>query len=139
MTVASQNIMQEWKEKTAPLHQEIEKHSFSEEIMNGTLTPSQYSTLIIKNYLFHLDAEKKICDALPPDIMRLTRFADRIKIPFLLQDLNALGLRPNGYEFVSKLEVPDEWTALGCMYVLEGSTLGGAMIRKQLLKNNHFK
>ena len=62
-------------------------------------------------------------------------FAAHRKAPWLRQDLQALGV---GADEIARsprcetLNTPDSFgAALGCVYVLEGSTLGGQMLAKQ--------
>jgi heme oxygenase len=59
----------------------------------------------------------------------------RLKTPLLLRDLQALGLSSAGIRALPRcINLPqiDTFTAvLGCMYVLEGSTLGGQFIARE--------
>ena len=58
---------------------------------------------------------------------------DRAKLPLLARDLTALGVEPVCIS--SSVRVPDVRTpsrAIGALYVIEGATLGGQIIRKHL-------
>jgi heme oxygenase len=61
--------------------------------------------------------------------------AERRKLPMLAGDLDALGIKPTPTICAppsgGALEIP---RALGAMYVLEGSTLGGQVIERQCAK-----
>lgn len=60
----------------------------------------------------------------------------RRKAPLLVQDLQALGTTPEAIErlpWCAQLPIIDDAVAaLGCLYVLEGATLGGQVIRRQV-------
>jgi heme oxygenase len=63
----------------------------------------------------------------------LPNMGERIRVPHLVADLTALGMSHNGFEVchqVMQVSTPAE--AFGCLYVLEGSTLGGRMIARQV-------
>ena len=56
---------------------------------------------------------------------------ERRKTPSLLGDLRALGIEPHALPLCNTLPpVPDEARALGCLYVLEGASLGGQVITR---------
>lgn len=60
----------------------------------------------------------------------------RRKAPLLLRDLMALGATPEAIQRLPQCtrlpSVDDAVAALGCLYVLEGATLGGQVIRRQV-------
>jgi heme oxygenase len=59
----------------------------------------------------------------------LTDYDSRRKLPLLARDLVALGAEPESMSQLSRCEAvpacPDAASAFGCLYVLEGATLGG--------------
>lgn len=59
----------------------------------------------------------------------LTDYARRRKVPLLTQDLIALGATPESVRGLPGCDAipdcPDPASAFGCLYVLEGATLGG--------------
>ena len=62
-------------------------------------------------------------------------FASRLKTPLLEHDLRVLGVpHRRGGEGKVSLERTNLDFALGCLYVLEGATLGGQVISRQLAK-----
>jgi len=122
------------KTETRPHHDSIEKYSFSDNIMDGTLTLDEYKDLIAKNYVFHAEMES----ALESFLKELPEFASRKKTGLLLQDVRELGLEKDSFKKFSPPVFKNYYEALGAMYVMEGATLGGAMIYKQLLKNDEI-
>jgi heme oxygenase len=62
-------------------------------------------------------------------------FASRRKTPLLEQDLHVLGIPfHEGEDAKRPLDRTDIHFALGCLYVLEGATLGGQVISRHLAK-----
>ena len=63
-------------------------------------------------------------------------YSDRRKSPRLEQDLLALGMGPNSVQQLAQcLDLPPLESLpqlLGCLYVVEGATLGGQIITRQL-------
>jgi heme oxygenase len=84
-----------------------------------------------------LEAElARLLPVLPPEL----RASERWKLPLLVKDLEALGhdaaslaLLPRAMGLPRLAGLPE---ALGCFYVLEGSTLGGQLILRHLQR--HF-
>jgi heme oxygenase len=70
-------------------------------------------------------AQTRLHEALPD-------YEARRKRPLLTRDLIALGLRPDAVESLPRCEdlprCPDVAAAFGCVYVLEGATLGGRVL-----------
>ena len=93
-----------------------------------TASRSLYRALVTRFYGFHAaweaGAEAVIGD---PDLFR-----GRRKIPLLLKDLRALGATADEIAALPRcrqlVPMPTRAAALGAMYVVEGSTLGGSVI-----------
>jgi heme oxygenase len=56
----------------------------------------------------------------------------RKKVPLLCRDLGQLGLEAPAHYITGYDETETPARALGCLYVLEGSTLGGQLISREL-------
>ena len=129
-------IMQELKSRTKESHDRIEALAYSHKIMGGTITLTEYQELILKNYWFHAIAENALDKALSPEAKVELDFENRRKLSYLWQDLEELGLKELAqYPRLPKFELEGATAALGAMYVMEGATLGGAIIRRELNKN----
>ncbi|MES2766671.1 MAG: biliverdin-producing heme oxygenase [Bacteroidota bacterium] len=122
------------KTQTRPHHDSIEQYSLSDKIMDGTLTLDEYKTLLFKNYIFHASIE----NSLEKFLKDLPDFGSRKKTGSLLKDLAELNYMGNSFKKFSPPAFKNKAEALGAMYVMEGATLGGAMIYKQLLKNEEI-
>lgn len=123
------------KQNTASYHDAAEKLFNSAKIFNKTFTLEDYKKIIHTNYLMLLHSEDKIFEELK-DYSEKLQLSDRKKLPLIEKDLKSLLLEKvvagNELELISLHE------ALGAMYVIEGSTLGGNVIAKQLSKTDGF-
>ncbi len=126
------------KTETKPYHESVEQFAHSNKIMDHTLSLDQYRELIISQYQLHQALEDRMAQVLSPAQKTELEFDQRRKIDFLAQDMGLVApdsLHENAAELVAQYQITDLYDALGAMYVLEGSTLGGAVIRRELAKN----
>ncbi|WP_294311921.1 biliverdin-producing heme oxygenase [uncultured Chryseobacterium sp.] len=124
------------KQHTAVYHDAAEKLFNSKKIFDRTFTLEDYKKIISTNYLMLLHSEDKIFQSLSGELAGKLQLEDRKKLPLIEKDLASLSLEP---ESVSHdLEFTGENEALGALYVIEGSTLGGNVIARQLSKTEGF-
>jgi len=129
------------RDQTSDKHNELESLMFVNEIMNGSLSTSDYKKLLTVNYIIHHKLEKKLTDMLDADIFEKLQMHTRFKLTALQNDLDYWAIDPLSLaELDFELFVPERNNAevLGALYVLEGATLGGNVIKKQILKNPEF-
>jgi len=97
-----------------------------------------YRSLLIRFYGFH-SAWERSAAAIAPD---RAFFEGRCKTRLLVRDLVALGLEENEIIRLPQCDplmpLSSSATVLGSMYVVEGSTLGGAIIARQVERNLGF-
>ncbi|MDR6923919.1 MULTISPECIES: biliverdin-producing heme oxygenase [Chryseobacterium] len=124
------------KQNTAEYHDAAEKLFNSEKIFNKTFTLEDYKKIISSNYLMLLHSEDKIFSSLSDKYADKLQLSNRKKLPLIEKDLESLSLE-NKTAF-HDLHFDNEHEALGAMYVIEGSTLGGNVIAKQLSKTEGF-
>jgi heme oxygenase len=98
-----------------------------------------YRALLARLYGFHATWEKEAGAAIPDRAL----LNGRLRAPALVQDIRALGLSeeeigrlPECARILSDRTLPE---ALGAMYVIEGSTLGGAVIAKEVKRTLGFQ
>lgn len=121
-------IFEKLKEQTAEIHREIEK---SNTIMSPNITRELYADYLAKILPFIENAEQEIfaqTQAYHDELALETR----MKSGLLKSDLNALGGRESKRTSYAPYHLKNLSEALGALYVLEGSTLGGTVISKYL-------
>jgi len=144
--MTSPSIMNKLKSETHHLHEQVEQLAFLNKIMSGTLSLQEYYTLILHNYIFHLIVEGAIIKTLNESELRSFTFSERRKVGYLQADLLAcetfqgtsqqLQLRAHQLMVESSVQfhIQNFFEGLGAMYVLEGATLGGNIIKRELSK-----
>ncbi|KQT20538.1 heme oxygenase [Chryseobacterium sp. Leaf404] len=125
------------KHNTADLHDAAEKLFSSDKIFNKTFTFDDYKKIIRNNYRMLLNAENEIFETLSEGFSEKLQLEQRKKLPLIQKDLENLSLES---EHASQpVIIANQNEALGMMYVIEGSTLGGNVIAKQLSKTEGFE
>ena len=128
--------------ETAGGHKELESLMYVNEIMNNSLSIEQYKKLLTINYIIHQKLENKLANMLDANLASELDMKSRLKLAALEKDLaywNIDSLTLPGLNF--DLFIPEKNNAevLGALYVLEGATLGGNMIKRHILANPNFK
>jgi len=124
------------KQNTAEFHDAAEKLFSSDKIFSKTFTLEDYKKIIHNNYLMLLHSEEKIFNSLSEKYSEKLHLDKRIKLPLIEKDMASLSIENK--TLTHDLEFANENEALGAMYVIEGSTLGGNVIAKQLSKTEGF-
>jgi len=118
--------------ETRPQHEAMEKVGFSDKIMSGQLSLEEYKILIRNNYIMNQKGVEEVdgFTAIPG-----LNYENRKKGALLEKDLEVLGLDKaeiDAHNYAFNFSSLHE--ALGAFYVMEGSTLGGSVISRQLAK-----
>ncbi|MCB0196323.1 MAG: biliverdin-producing heme oxygenase [Anaerolineae bacterium] len=131
------SILDRLKQETAPHHRAVEQLAQADTILNQTLTLTQYSRLITTHYHAHRLIEPQLPTILGAYWANRLQLPRRRRLNALQHDIMQLDLDcgPISQLDFSINTVPQ---ALGAMYVMEGSTLGGAVIFKALKKNKQL-
>ena len=125
------------KHNTADLHDAAEKLFSSEKIFNKTFTFEDYRKIIRNNYLMLLNSENEIIETLLPQFGESLQLSERKKLAAIEKDLSSLSIENE--EPKQSVKISNQNEALGMLYVIEGSTLGGNVIAKQLAKTEGFE
>lgn len=113
------------------------------DLMSPALTKGAYRHKLVQFYGFYspLEAALQVRCALPedflaPGISQLAKLLPRLnKTALLRQDLQCLGVLTDALPLCRRLPaIHTEAEVLGCMYVMEGATLGGRMITQHVLE-----
>lgn len=125
-------ILQRLKQATTSRHRALESQL---PLMRDDLTRSSYHALLRLFFGYYAPLEARMM-ALPFWPAVGFDYSTRFKTPLLVQDALALGDSPEavaGYARCHKLPaLSNPAQVWGCLYVIEGATLGGQLITKQI-------
>lgn len=136
MISPNREFLKTLRQQTHNAHMEVENVV---NIPDKISSKASYKKLIAKFYGFYKPIEiyLKNSRVLIDQYLSLDQ---RMKTPWLYQDLTALGCHPTEIDeiplFDTPLHLATTGELLGCLYVLEGSTLGGQLISKMLRENS---
>ena len=120
-------LLERLKTETRPAHDRIEK---AIDLDRRIASRDAYKNLLIRFYGFHKAWENAASSQAPDRAF----FRSRCKTALLARDLEALGLHAGEIIQLPQchplMPLPAPEAVLGSMYVVEGSTLGGALIAK---------
>ena len=124
-------ILTELRAATARQHRNLEQRL---PFTDDSFDVPQYGRLIQAYYGFYSPLERVLAE--PAQGIAALDWPRRIKAPVLRQDLLALGLNHSDIETLPRCcRLPTPHTraeVLGVLYVLEGATLGGQVLRRVL-------
>ncbi|HWO30495.1 MAG TPA: biliverdin-producing heme oxygenase [Candidatus Acidoferrum sp.] len=123
------SILAELKEKTAPLHRVLEENA---EIWDCLSSRSLYGELLLRFWGVYSATEGRLAEVkeLPRWLPDLSR---RWKRSALQSDLNDLGIPAESWTVCAGItEIRTVAAGFGWLYVLEGSTLGGQLIKREV-------
>ncbi|MGY1891697.1 biliverdin-producing heme oxygenase [Pseudomonas sp. SDT291_1_S447] len=124
-------VLQDLRAGTAELHIALEKRL---PFFSDLLDTQAFVRLMKAYYGFYLPLESALqqSDAIPTDF----DLAPRLKTPILLADLLALGVSAAALQSLPQCEqlplIDSSAACLGVLYVLEGATLGGQILRREI-------
>jgi heme oxygenase (biliverdin-IX-beta and delta-forming) len=122
------DILARLKLETAREHEAIEAAT---RLMHPLLSLGEYRAYLEISYAFYAAAEPLLARFAVWEALQLSA-ADRAKLPLLVGDLNELGCDPSKIATRATLSLTNLARAVGCAYVLEGSTLGGRVISRHV-------
>ncbi|MFP4486638.1 MAG: biliverdin-producing heme oxygenase [Campylobacterales bacterium] len=119
----------ELKEQTREFHDELEKSTLPKKLFNQTISKDEYITYLYKMYIVHYAVENALnkfsWQEFGIDIQ------EYLRLPLLQKDLLFLDkdgfVQPN----VQILDIKTLDDAIGYLYVLTGSTMGGKILSQK--------
>ena len=120
------SLRQQLKTATQPYHDQTEQLSGP----SAQFTLDDYRTFLLTSWLFHSSIETSLTEFLSPGLEEELRWPDRLKTPRVARDLHELGVDPAALLAPLSFPISSVPQALGTLYVAEGSTLGGMMMKK---------
>lgn len=124
------------KIQTKELHDRVEQKFNSAKIFEDNYTPTDYRKLLTYNYLFLRSYEKPVFQLLAPRFSDRLMLNERRKIHLFEKEKHYISVEEDSS--AAGVQIANEAEALGVLYVMEGSTLGGNMIAKKLQANDAF-
>jgi heme oxygenase len=122
-------IIERVRDATRAAHSQLEERL---DIFARLAVPANRARLVARFYGFHAGAERAVSPVLAA--LPGLDYPDRRRTPLLLDDLAAMGVgEPHDLALWTPLRASSVAEALGLLYVLEGSTLGGKIIRRQVV------
>ena len=124
-------LRSELRAVTRPMHDALERRV---NLADSNLSRERYFQILRRFYGFYAPLERAITayGTHPQDWID----ADRRKVPLLSSDLESSGMTNRGIAHLPCCnELPDlssPLSYLGCMYVLEGATLGGQLVSRHV-------
>lgn len=124
-------LLQNLRSGTASLHTALEKRL---PFFSPALNTPHYLRLIQAYYGFYQPLEQRLLES--GVVFQDFDLAERLKTPTLHRDLKALGLTEQAIADLplcgSLPATPSAAACLGVLYVLEGATLGGQILRREI-------
>ncbi|UOQ53956.1 biliverdin-producing heme oxygenase [Hymenobacter cellulosivorans] len=122
-------ILQLLRTETRPYHDALEQNEFNRALQEGTVTVTVVQRFLAKMYGFLVPYEARLrAQDLGPE----WQIDQRLRAHLIPQDL---GVAPESLPVCPSMPALTTWPQLlGSMYVLEGSTLGGQVLARQLAK-----
>lgn len=119
------------REETAESHQKLEHNPLSKAILTPSVSVQDYQTYLAALFGVTIACEDQVFPAISHII---TDLAERYKSSLIIDDLLATGFTEAEIDAlpVYRFEFSSVAEALGIMYVLEGSTLGGRILYKHI-------
>lgn len=119
-------ILKQLRSETAQQHAAIEKQL---PLLNPNLTRNAYVQLVARFWGYYAPLEAQLEHVYPIAFDG----KERLKTPLLERDLQSLGQSQAAFLHCTSLPpLTDLPQVLGCLYVIEGATLGGQVISRQL-------
>ncbi|RZK76910.1 MAG: heme oxygenase [Pedobacter sp.] len=123
------------KEQTKAGHLELEKTVVKE--LKAIRSDADYAAFLKKFYTYFSQVEQVISPYITEQL--LPDYADRRNSSYLKNDIEALGGTVNDIPKVAVPDVENTLQALGALYVMEGSIMGGRIIVQMLEKGGITK
>jgi heme oxygenase (biliverdin-IX-beta and delta-forming) len=128
-------ILHKLKYSTADVHEQLEKNEKLSRLTHKNILLSEYIYILNKFHGFFSPIESNINEKTTVNEV-VSDYHLRRKSSILLNDLSDLVENPVSQTYICHRipEIQGLHSALGCLYVMEGSTLGGRIIVKNLEK-----
>jgi heme oxygenase len=128
--VLEKGLRERLKRLTRPFHREVETAFYPARLLSGALTAPQYRDYLQTLHSVHVAWENSWASFSEWSLLGIPRIEQRFRASHAREDLSILGASPL---VTSVAWSPSTFAdAIGSAYVLEGSTLGGAILGKKI-------
>lgn len=122
------DLLSHLRQATKDLHEATEEYSNASKIIDYSIEQKEYISLLQENYIAYKSIECAIAEKRPHTLLDKLMHTPEIS-SWISKDLNGdVPQASNTFRFNSAIE------ALGGIYVITGSLLGGALLGKHLLE-----
>lgn len=124
------------KQNSREQHTSLEEKFRSNHIFDKTYSLQDYKKFLYANYALYHALEPSLENILSEDFKTSIQYNERKKLTIIEKEIKVLEL-----PLLADLEsqtIENEAEAIGILYVMEGSTLGGNIIKKHLANNIEF-
>jgi heme oxygenase len=118
------------REETKPAHLSLEKLVVQQ--LKSIRSDEDYADFLKKFYTYFNQVEKVIAPYITAEV--LPDYLERRNSSYLKKDIEELGITVEGLPVVAVPEITSKVSALGALYVMEGSIMGGKIIVQMLEK-----
>ena len=119
------------RSETRPQHEALEQNAFNQALATGTLTVAATTHFLAKMYGFLVPYETALHQH-AAEFSPAWEITERLRSPLILEDLEQNGAISDLPLCPATPPLHTRPQLLGAMYVVEGSTLGGQVITRQL-------
>ncbi len=137
---SKQPVRDALKDATNDYHNRLNQHNLLAGLTQPSYSLDMYRTLLSAYYILYQALESRLIAFQSPQSGQLD-YSQRIKLPWICNDLAFLGIEPIATIKSTALTIPvptassiGEYT--GVLYVIEGSMLGGQLISRSLAENH---
>ena len=130
------------REATKDLHELLHVHPLLSDLTSLELTLSKYRRILEAFLGFYRTLEPQLVTA-ACDLGCAAMYSREIRVDWLLSDLQSLGVSS---EYIVSLptlaagiEMQSRCQLAGCLYVIEGSSLGGSVVTRHLAQNQNLQ
>lgn len=133
VALSSDTVRNQLRQATHAAHVRLNRHPLLAGLTRAGFSLAQYRQILATYYRFFEVVEPAILDLLADAGESRFSYADRRKLPWLAQDIVALGDTCPCPKKGRTIPVPADIAELiGTLYAIEGSTLGGQVISRHL-------
>lgn len=143
----SSSAVEHLRDRTGPLHDAVEKLPFNHDLMSGQISAVRYAAWL-RAQLPPQRAIEACARRTEHPVLQSLWTSSRMRSDLIVDDLRTLGHEPSeceelvpdaycdalnaGEQLARRVRDADDPELFGAMYVLEGASMGGIMIAKQL-------